>query len=250
MPDKYIYLSKLLFLSTSLHAFFLMVLLLTYQHHHPNRFSFVINHRLDTAKIKLLPLIKTVSDGLTTLAESGQQDKLFGKKTEFKNSTVQKKNAPKKVESPKTALVQKVQKHVAKPQVLEKKAQKIVEQKPEFPKQQEKKAEQPKPIAQKQVEQPKEDDVIYLGRDDLVLLALHNRVQEEIQKTWHPPVGLSKDLACTIKVKINNKGLVADFVMEESSRVISYDISARMALSTMSFPKELWAKEVVITFKQ
>ena len=75
-------------------------------------------------------------------------------------------------------------------------------------------------------------------------------IEQELEKAWHPPVGLSKDLACIIKVKVNSNGGIDDLTLEESSKVISYDIAARTALDTMSFPKMLRGKEVIITFKQ
>jgi hypothetical protein len=95
-----------------------------------------------------------------------------------------------------------------------------------------------------------QEEVIYIGREEKALIALHELVQQEITACWRPPVGLSDELSCVIKIKISAQGIIDALDIERSSQVLSYDIAARNALYHISFPKGLWGQEVVITFKQ
>lgn len=253
VPDRYIYLSKLLVLSTSFHALFLLIVLSTYQYQNPNRLSIVVNRRIDFAIVKLLPMIKSVPDGVTSLTQlqksttMPKNTQVSPKKKVAPKAVAPKRQPPQKKPQPsKTTFAKKDDKPTPKPLV------KQVQKKTVQPVSNSKSFSTQKNVSNAPLvpEMHKQEEIICLGRNDIALLELHNLIEQEVQKSWHPPVGLSKDLACIIKVKIDTKGNVIDLIVEESSHVISYDISARTALSSMTFPKALWGKEVAITFKQ
>lgn len=94
------------------------------------------------------------------------------------------------------------------------------------------------------------DSIIYVGLHDLELLDLHSDVQQELEKWWNPPVGLPDNVECVMKVVVDQTGNVVDILIEKKSAVISYDIAARAAVSQASFPKQVWGKAIMITFKE
>lgn len=105
-----------------------------------------------------------------------------------------------------------------------------------------------KPQEQQKVQNVQEK--VYMGRDEYAAYQLQQFLQEQIDRCWSPPVGTSSDLVCTMKVAIGKEGIIQLIDTEESSRVLIYDIAARNALSEIKFPKQLWGKEIRITFKR
>ncbi len=73
-------------------------------------------------------------------------------------------------------------------------------------------------------------------------------LEQDIKKAWKLPVGLSPKLACTIKGSVNQQGIMSTIVIEKPSSVVTFDIAARDALSTIQFPRQLFGKELCITF--
>jgi outer membrane biosynthesis protein TonB len=85
--------------------------------------------------------------------------------------------------------------------------------------------------------------------DDSDTLKIEQYIQNEISRFWHPPIGLSDDLTCKIRVQINSSGAVSDAVIEESSGVLVYDLSARLATNSLLLPCWAWGKEFTINFR-
>jgi outer membrane biosynthesis protein TonB len=75
-------------------------------------------------------------------------------------------------------------------------------------------------------------------------------LQEELNERWKPPVGLAKDLACTVAACVDREGRVADVAVKVPSGVLVYDISARQAVQQMSLPPYAWGREFSIVFRQ
>jgi len=260
VPERYTYIGKLFVFSTSLHVIFFGIILFGFNVNQPSKINVVLN-RNHSAKIVLLPLIKSVPGAIAKLSTqtktpSSSLKIAQAKPLAKKNTTTIAAQKPKQVAkqpairplpkpAPKKA-PQKVQPPKSKPQL--KKQEKKVEPKKVEPS---KKIEQKKEQSLKNVaDGQSQEEIIYLGRDDVATIELHSLMQEEIEKTWQPPLGLSKDLVCKIKVQVDTKGQVSTVMLQESSKVISYDIAARIALNSCNYPKAFWGKEVVITFKQ
>lgn len=170
---------------------------------------------------------------------------------------------PVKKAAPKTVMVQEKQIKVVKTepikQIKEKSKAVKIEPKKEVKKQDEKKElkkEEVIPVAP--VEQKSElavrpesvPEAIYVGRDQADLLELQELIQQEATLQWRPPVGFAKELVCILKVLIDWQGAVASVVVEQSSGVLAYDSSARMAVAHMQIPRGAYTKELCITFKQ
>lgn len=75
-------------------------------------------------------------------------------------------------------------------------------------------------------------------------------IQKELGSCWKPPVGLKKDLVCTIVVQFARDGTIADLSVKKPSGVLVYDISARSAVQKMQLPRWASGKEFTIAFRQ
>jgi len=253
VPKQLTYFAKLFSFSCFLHLVLFVGLFCIWQAPINHELRLVVNRKINAASVVVLPMIKTVPGSLAVLAEQQAQDeqrpvkKIAQSKPAPPNkaSAVQKKLAQ-KPPAEKTALA-KSEPTKPKPSVVKKttNAVKKVEKKsPQVVKKQEtKKVPSPAPqLAQKKIltkdqiatttqnQSSAESEIIYVGRDDMVLLKNHQLVQQDIERLWKPPVGLSKDLMCTVAVSLNGKGIIQALAVEESSNVLSYDITARMAL--------------------
>ncbi len=74
-------------------------------------------------------------------------------------------------------------------------------------------------------------------------------VQEEITTRWKPPLGLPKDLVCTVSVRLDHEGAIANATVKKSSGVLIYDLAASQAAQEMKLPQIAWGKEFSIAFK-
>jgi TonB C terminal len=253
-------------------------------------FSIILNQKSLPTNIVLLPYVKKVSGSLVNLHEQQkrslsnikisqtvkpQRGTTLAQKKELPKPTIKKVvpvPVPKNRES-KKLIPANIKKEV--PQLT--KLQSKKDEKPSLKSKTQKavaKRQQPiqKPIAQKQQELvkveprsekdiPSQDnlmrtissdnqDVIYLGREDLAALVMNERIQKHIEQVWRPPVGVSKDCVCIINVLLDEHGSILELAIEESSHVLPYDIAARSALAQVPFPKAMWGKNLVVTFKQ
>jgi len=78
---------------------------------------------------------------------------------------------------------------------------------------------------------------------------IYYAVQEEITTRWKPPMGLPKDLVCTISVRLDREGTIANIAVKKSSGVLIYDMAASQAAQEMKLPQIAWGKEFSIAFK-
>ncbi len=75
-------------------------------------------------------------------------------------------------------------------------------------------------------------------------------LQKELTKCWRPPIGVSQDCVCQIKVAVNWDGTIKELAVAQSSGILMYDVAARSALYTMKMPSWSKGKSLTITFKQ
>ena len=89
------------------------------------------------------------------------------------------------------------------------------------------------------------------GEDDPAALARYQKhVQHEIDRLWHPPVGVPKNTLCTVQFIIADDGSVASCTFITRSKVLIYDLSIMRIAKQMRFDTSLWGKRFVIGFKQ
>lgn len=154
---------------------------------------------------------------------------------------------PKKIQSP-----QKPPKPKKMTKILEKK-EKIIMPEKEIKKEV---AAQPQPQLQQQENIQQEFDQIQeqalepimVGREDYDTIMAVRRIQESIRKQWRPPVGVSADSGCLVRVAIAKDGKINQIIIEKSSGILVYDLAARDAIAKVSFGREQWGKELLLLF--
>lgn len=164
-----------------------------------------------------------------------------------------------KKELPKPAAKEELPKPKAPepPKVVKQEPKKIEEKKPEIKKEEIKELPPMKEsiaptrdIAIEQEENPVGDNVVYVGLQEYEALEIQRQIQEEAERRWKAPPGISSDVACQIVVHVGHDGVVRDITVGQKSGVLMYDVHARQAVSQMTFPRGSWGKEVVVYFKQ
>lgn len=91
-----------------------------------------------------------------------------------------------------------------------------------------------------------EDNVIFVGYEELEQSVVGSKIQHTIQQIWTPPVGMKQDISCEVQVKINGQGQAEQAKVIKPSGVFVYDASARKTLLTIEYPKEVWNKNITI----
>ncbi|MBN1549444.1 TonB C-terminal domain-containing protein [Candidatus Babeliales bacterium] len=97
---------------------------------------------------------------------------------------------------------------------------------------------------------PVGDDVIYVGVQELDMLELHDSIRNEIERVWHPPVGIASGRSCEVKLRVAWNGSVDTVEVIEGSGIIAFDASVRHAVLKMQFPKGAHGKTLCIPFVQ
>lgn len=88
---------------------------------------------------------------------------------------------------------------------------------------------------------------IYVGQLEYEALQLQEAMQQELQTHWKPPIGHT-GLTCVVRIILDWQGAISDVIIEQTSGVLLFDMSAEQALHVMTFPKTAWGKQVTITF--
>lgn len=90
----------------------------------------------------------------------------------------------------------------------------------------------------------------YINQKELEALHVQTKIQQAIRKQWKPPIGLSKELACTISITVSSAGHITAATVTKSSGILIYDIAARSAVAQLSIPASIRNQTFSITFKQ
>jgi outer membrane biosynthesis protein TonB len=242
---KTVFLGKIVIFTSILHFFALVFMFFLYKGD-----NFIFNVDINTcilaeADIVYLPLQKVaenikkkpVIEKMSTAKKMEKKKPI--KKSEPKKMTtltkaevIKKKPTPIKKTIPKKKEIKKEVKNKAKKIIKKENKSKRTTQAQRDPRRKTKQERQP----------------VYIGRHDLQALRLQEMVQGEVEKHWNSPVGFSKDLSCVIKVFVGWNGSIENISVKESSGVLIYDVSARMAISKLKMPPMAKGKEINITF--
>jgi outer membrane biosynthesis protein TonB len=93
-----------------------------------------------------------------------------------------------------------------------------------------------------------DQNIVYVGQDDLDALKLQQVIQQEIGTHFKPPAGLSKQLQCQLTLVVGFDGTVINVTVHQSSGAAIFDMSARNAVSKLTLPAWTHGKELTITF--
>lgn len=178
-------------------------------------------------------------------AKLSRKEKLA--KSKRKKSVTKIQELPEQTRSeqatPEQVIVQKdVSEQLAEQQTLALEEKKAVEQSV----QQEVKQEVAGQSEQETDEEFDENNVVFVGYEQLDQSLIGSKIQYTIQENWTPPVGMDKNVACDVRVKIGADGQAVDAKIVKGSGVFVYDASARKTLLSIEYPKEVWNKTITI----
>lgn len=280
LPKKNILLLQFFCLSFFLHLFLVLSLMLIGYFSTRKTISFTVHAKnLSDQAIYFMPLARSVNSGKSASLQKSTPLKLAPKKSAvISKSQPQKKQLIKKIVQPRP-LVKKtptVQKKDIEKIVLQDLSKKISSDlsrnlnkiKDNLNNKSSKKEEVVKKeilndsqikvaqnlisdLSKKELESKEfKFEGLVLGREELASFKMYQVIQSEISQHWTPPVGLSLDLECSIRASVSNSGSIDKVVVEKSSGVLTYDMSARMAFVNAQMPKEVYGKEIILNFKQ
>lgn len=92
-------------------------------------------------------------------------------------------------------------------------------------------------------------NVLYVGQQELDSLQMQDYLQQEMAQHWSPPAGMRENISCVVKVMIGFNGLISGVVIEQSSGVLIFDGAAKRAASQFTPPQWAYGKEIILTFK-
>jgi hypothetical protein len=73
-------------------------------------------------------------------------------------------------------------------------------------------------------------------------------IVESVRRWWQPPMGVRPDAECIIMITVTDSGVCGDIIVQQSSGIPAYDISAKSALLKCNLPKTAWGKQCVLKF--
>jgi colicin import membrane protein len=91
-----------------------------------------------------------------------------------------------------------------------------------------------------------EDNVIFVGYQELDQSIVGSKIQHMIQQSWMPPVGMKPGITCEVLVSLNKDGVVINAKVARGSGVFVYDACARKTLQKIEYPVEVWNKTITI----
>lgn len=201
----------------------------------------------------------------------------ISKNKSFKSKNSKQKSPTSMEEEPKKQIKNKKIKNKAKQTEKNKKKKKEPEKKIEEKKQEEikteekkQKLEEPKEIETKeepQVEPAKSEEVIELsetqnseepeelnfdlmGEQDPKLVIYQKLIQKEVDRLWHPPIGVPKGTESTLCFTLDSDGNVSNYEVLKKSDVLIYDLSIFRVAKSLKFDKSLWNKKFTVRFRQ
>ncbi len=195
--------------------------------------------------------------------KEAQQKKAAAKKAqEIKKSKAAKKDAVKKKSAQKLC--------AKKPEPVAKKKRELVQQKAQpLPEPEPKKIPEPvvpTPPAE-QLEQAVEPiepsvaheidvdaqgadpDVLYMNRDEYDAYIMQEQIQQEVARTWRPPLGVAPGTQCVVTICVTWQGAIESYTIKEPSGILMFDMSVRASLKDMQMPRSSYGKEIMLTYK-
>lgn len=265
LPRKNKFLFKLSVLSALTHLMLCFSLFFMYkEYHHALLLQVHANHNPDDVIVRLLPMTakKSKSVRITKRAVSAKKPtkQIVPKKKSMQLAQVKKVTPkPKPVIKPKPVVKTEQKKEIeAKPvekkiesKPVETKEVKPVEKKPEIIKEvlvpvkdiskEELKSE---PI----IEQV-EENVRYVTHKELRGIELENAVQAAVQEVWAPPIGVDQEVMSEVQVTVGWDGKLVESKILKLSEIVIYDVAVQEALEDITFPRQVWGKEIKIAFR-
>ena len=102
-------------------------------------------------------------------------------------------------------------------------------------------------------EMAQEDEQLHfnlMGEFDPKVVMYQKCIQEEVERVWRPPLGVSRGTECEGAFIIDSNGYVKHFEIKKSSKMMIYDLSIVRVAKKFEFDRCLWGKAFTINFRQ
>lgn len=163
--------------------------------------------------------------------KKNQNKKVIKKSNPSKKKKPVKKNSPKKIKNKKS----KTKIEQAK---IIKKNKKDKKLKPETK------------VLEKEVVKEEELHFDLMKESNPALAIYQKHIQKEVERLWHPPVGVPKGTECSISFVINLAGTIEKIEIIKRSKVLIYDLSIMRIARNFKFDRCLFGKKFTIDFRQ
>jgi hypothetical protein len=112
--------------------------------------------------------------------------------------------------------------------------------------------EEEKPVELDATEEALDEQLHFnvVGEDDQVFVRYQKYVQQEVEHTWKPPLGVPKGTECTVLFEIGSDGCVKQFEFVTRSNILIYDLSITRVAKLFKFDSCLWGKTFKVDFRQ
>lgn len=256
LPERTIYLCKLVCLSAGFHGIALIVLFCFYTEFtvHTIRVNlgqiegrpviivpFVTTHNQNLSQTTKKQLVQSKSLVKKETTKTTVAAKKINQKKQPVQQTVQKKEESKTAQLTKYAKKAKpTQSSVEQPPLDE---QKVVKHKEVIPQSVKPTTQQ---VAQVQQFQPEQIEPLYVGQAQGEHYELEQLVQYAVKQNWVRPAGCAEGVSCKVSVTIDRTGKVIALQEEQSSGVLMFDSAVQCAVAQTHFPTRLAGKTVSI----
>jgi len=104
--------------------------------------------------------------------------------------------------------------------------------------------------AQEPITDKATDAPIVMGQDEYDAFTMHEQIRDEIARCWSPPAGIASGTNCIVTVYVTWQGGLERYTIQQPSGVLMFDMSVRVSLKNIAFPRCAHGKEITITFMQ
>lgn len=95
-----------------------------------------------------------------------------------------------------------------------------------------------------------DQDNVVVAFTDREMLLYQRVVQQEIERTWQPPLGVPKGTECTVRFEIADNGNIKSVILVHRSDVLIFDLSTLRSARKCMFAQCLWGKIFQVDFRQ
>ncbi|MBS1988527.1 TonB C-terminal domain-containing protein [Candidatus Dependentiae bacterium] len=95
-----------------------------------------------------------------------------------------------------------------------------------------------------------DQDNVVVAFTDREMLLYQRLVQQEIERTWQPPLGVPKGTECTVRFEVADNGSIKGVTLVRRSDILIFDLSTLRSARTCTFAQCLWGKIFQVDFRQ
>ena len=96
---------------------------------------------------------------------------------------------------------------------------------------------------------PEGQEILYLTKQEFDALQIQQKLQECLFDLWTPPAGIPPGALCEVLITVGWDGAILETQFLKKTEILMYDLSVQETLEQVTFPHEVWGKQITIAFK-